>query len=159
MADVTFVSTSKPALLAEAARQFIIADASLPTPNANVTMSFGVNLLTINASLPTTIAIDASNGKPVISIVDQLADFDPVLTGTPMASKGIDSLGELINALAVEIDNDENVKQAAGTPNPSGVGTTFSYGTGSVSITAVLPYVISLNSSGAQVATVSNYLA
>lgn len=159
MANATLVSTTLPKLVAEIARYVMNAERALTPAQANVTMTFGDALVTIAGSLPVTQSIDTASGNIVTAFTDYLPALDPVTTGTPISDITTDNMLEALYASVVRLDAAEAARLAANGTLPAGVGSSLSIVNGVASFTAVLPVSYSVDNSGNQVATISNYLA
>lgn len=158
MANITFVSTHLPAIAAEAARRLFIAERALLVPINNVAIDFADSLVTISGTLPNAQSVDTATGNIVTAFSDYTPDADPVLTGTALAAVTASSLSEVLAAAVVQQDNALQVKIDAAATLPAGVSSTYSFGDGGFTFTVVLPVAYSIDASGNQVATVSNYL-
>ena len=160
MADVTFISSTLPALVAEIARRVVAAEAALTSPVSRISITFGNGVLTIAGFVNGALSTIASDGTLKFSPTDHTPGNTPILTGTPLASKGIDSLAEALVVAASELQSAEDTYLADGTKTlPTGVDVSCTVNGLQAVISAAVPFNVNINSSGQQVITVPNYLA
>lgn len=159
MAVITVVSTTLPALVAELSRRVIQQEASLQTPLTNVSQSFGDNRLTVNASFPGSIAVNAANGDNSFAISNTTPLDTIVTTGTPIADVTPGSLAEALFVAMLRLDAAEAAKIASGAELPAGTGTAYSVANGVASANSILPIAYNVDGQGNQVVEVSNYTA
>jgi hypothetical protein len=160
MTAYTLKSSNKAALVAEMARVLIQAESSLTTPIARLSLSFGAGILTIQGFVQGVSSIKDADGTIGFAAIDHTPGDSVVLTGTSLADRGINSLAEAMVAACVDLNAAEDTYLA--TPNrqlPNGVNMDISIAGALATINATLPFTVSLNTAGAQVITVTDYLA
>lgn len=156
---VDLKSTSLPALLAESARILFNAERALSTPESTIGISLGETILTITGSLPVAVSGLTASGNGQVLFTDRVPAIEPVLTGTPLSDMTADSMAEVIANTAIRLDAAEATAQASDPNFPAGVGVDYSITASVFNFTASLPYVASLSATGAQIITVTDYLA
>lgn len=160
MTAFTLKSASKPALVAEMARVLIQAESALTTPIARLSMTFGATAITIQGFVQGVSSIKDADGTVGFAPINHTPGDSVVLTGTSLDARGINSLAEAMVAACVDLNSAEDTYLA--TPNrslPAGINMDISIAGGLATINATLPYSVSLNADGAQVLSVTNYLA
>lgn len=162
MADITYHSTHLPAVFLEAARILRREESLLTTPLTNVSIVFNAagDRCTVNATVPSVVTLDATTGNAVYATSNYTNYGDDLtLTGTPLASKGVNHVAEALVVAGLELDLAERAAIAANKTIPTGVAVDISQTPSTTTISATLPISIDLNASGQQVVVAQNYLA
>lgn len=162
---VDLKSTTLPAFVLEAAEQLRKAEASLPTPQNRVSITYGNSnssprIATITASLPVTRSRVAGDAGTKF-LYD---DYAPVtggitLTGTPLVGMAVESLAEALGVAAEELDAAERAKIDAGNSLPANVGTGITIANEEATITCAIAYTLNVNATGQPVPTATNHVA
>lgn len=156
MADVTLRSSYLAGLVAEAARLYFQFERQLTVPTSNIGFTFGDDLLTVNGVIPVTVSGLAASGNASVVVVDQLPDYEPILTVTPLADMTLDSLGEVLLNAVVRLDALE-APLVEDPLFPEGAGTTYSIAANAFTFTSTMPYTAEIDASGRQIITIADY--
>jgi hypothetical protein len=155
---VDLKSATLPALVAEASRILFNAERALTVPESTIGISLGETILTITGSLPVVVTALTATGNGQVVFANRVTSVVPVLTGTALADLTADSIAEVIANAAIRLDTAEATAQAINPNFPAGVGVDYSITASVFTFTASLPYTASLDASGNQVITVTDYL-
>lgn len=160
MPNIDIKSQNLPALVAECARLLMQAEAGLAAPVSRIQMAFGSGILTISGFVAGALSTDPADGTLRFVPTDHTPGSTPVVTGTTLAGRGVNSLAEALLVAVSDLASAEDAVLAAGTRQiPQGVDASFSINGAQATINATLPFSVSVNTSGQQVLSVTNYLA
>lgn len=155
------ISSNLPAIVGEAARLMLQADATLTTPTGNISISSGDTSTTITLRLPFSRSVDAATGNSKLTYSDFLPALDfTVSSGSPMEAVTTDNTVEFMASALTLLDNAETAKLAAD-PNsiPAGIGSDYAASAGVDVWTVVLAHTYAIDSAGKEVKTYTNHIA
>ena len=161
MATIALASTNLPAIIGEAARLALQADAALTAPTGNITISSGDVSTTLSIALPFARSVDAATSNTINTYTDFLPDLDfSVASGTPMVDVTFANVSEFLAAALVRLDAAEAAKLAASpTSIPTGIGSDYSSVAGVETWTVVLGHTYAIDGTGKEVKTYTNHIA